>query len=144
MDLLSGAILAFAVLETLNVILLYFAPESTKGNGVGAFRAFEESKDDPEIHAFVEYLVNWVAGSKLIFISLLIVVAFVGNTETKVLSIIALLLSILTFYWRLYPAIKKLDNQNQIVPKGYSRTLAKMIAGFIGVFGIALIIHFVR
>jgi hypothetical protein len=142
-DILSVAILAFVVLETLNVLLLYFAPESKKGNGVGVFRAFKMSKDDPEFHTFVVYLVNWIAGSKLIFISLLIVIAFVGNSATKTLSIVALILSILTFYWRLFPAIKKLDNENQIDPKGYSRTLAKMIAGFIGTFGIVLIIYFV-
>ena len=143
-DILSVAILAFVVLETLNVLLLYFAPESKKGNGVGVFRAFKKSKDDPEIHTFVVYLVDWIAGSKLIFISLLLVIAFVGNSATKILSIVALIPSILTFYWRLFPAIKKLDSENQMDPKGYSRTLAIMIAGFIGAFAVVLIIHFVR
>jgi hypothetical protein len=59
---------AFIMLELTNVISLYLNPETKKGNSIGVFKAWEKSKDDPEIHHFIEYLVNWIAGTKLIFI----------------------------------------------------------------------------
>ena len=65
--LLTVAIMAFLALESLNIAVLYFQPASRLGNGVGVFNAFERSKADPEIHALVGYLVNWVAGTKLIW-----------------------------------------------------------------------------
>ena len=138
MPILSIAIALFAVLETLNVIMLYFTPGTRKGNGVGVFNAYEKSKADPEVHALITYLINWVAGTKLIFIILLVVILITGNSTTKLFSVIGLILSILSFYWRLYPAIKSMDNKGNITPKGYSKTLGVMIAGFIGIFLIAL------
>ena len=71
MDILSIVILIFLLLETSNVIMLYFVPETKKGNGIGVFNAYEKSKNDPEVHALVKYLIIWVAGTKLIFIALL-------------------------------------------------------------------------
>jgi len=142
MDILSIVIVIFLVLETSNVFMLYFTPGTKKGNGMGAFKAYEKSKADPEVHEMVKYLINWVAGTKLIFIALLIVILFTAGTTTKYISVIALVLSIFTFFWRLYPAIKKMDNANQIDPKGYSKTLGYMIAGFIAVFVGALLWYF--
>lgn len=132
------AIIGFLILECLNVLLLYFDPGSKRGNGVGVFTAWEKSKQDPDVHAFVKYLVNWVAGTKLIFIALLIVIVITGSRTTQIFAIAALILSILTFYWRLYPMIKKMDKAGTIQPKGYSKSLGAMIAGFIFVFGIVL------
>jgi len=143
MNILSIVIVLFVVLETLNVLMLYFTPGTRRGNGVGVFNAYEKSKSDPEVHAFVRYLINWVAGTKLIFILLLIVILLTGSRVTKIYSVIGLILSILTFFWRLYPAVKTLDNDNQITPKGYSRTLGMMIAGILGVLSIALILFLV-
>jgi len=143
MNILSIVIILFLVLETLNVMLLYFTPGSTRGNGMGAFKAFEKSKSDPEIHSMVTYLVNWVAGTKLIFIALLVVVLITGNETTQIFSVVALILSIALFYWRLYPIIKKMDAKDQITPKGYSKTLAIMIGVFILVFVAALVIFLV-
>ena len=54
-------------METANVATLYFFPGSKYANGVGVFKAWEGSKQYPEIHKFVQYLVNWVAGTKLLF-----------------------------------------------------------------------------
>jgi hypothetical protein len=51
--------------------------------------------------------------------------------------------SIFSFYWRLYPIIKSLDADGRITPAGYSRTLGLMIAGFIGLFAIALTWHLI-
>jgi len=140
MDILSIAILLFVVLETSNIILLYFFPTSKKGNGLGIFNAYEKSKKDEEVHLLVKYLVNWVAGTKLIFIMLLIVILIFSNELTKIFSVIALVLSILSFYLRLYPIIKEMDKKNQITPKGYSKTLGIMISTFIFIFVISLLI----
>ena len=64
----------FIILECTNVVALYLFPGSRYANAIGIFNAWEKSKQDPEIHRFVRYLVNWVAGSKLIFILLLVVI----------------------------------------------------------------------
>lgn len=141
MDILSIVIIIFAVLETSNIVMLYFTPGTRKGNGMGVFDAYERSKKDPEIHALVQYLINWVAGTKLIFIALLVVILITGSESTRVYSVVALIFSILTFYWRLYPIMKKLDDAGQITPKGYSKTLGIMIAGFVTVFIVALVVY---
>ena len=54
-------ILAFMLLELSNVLAMYFAPGSKYANAVGVFSAWEKTKQDPEIHNFVRYLVDWVA-----------------------------------------------------------------------------------
>lgn len=141
MDILTIVIIAFLVLETLNVFLLYKMPKSTKGNAVGVFKAYDKALNDPEIKEFVTYLINWVAGTKLIFIVLLIGIVITGNPETKVFTGIALVFSIATFFTQLYPLIKKMDSEGKLKVKGYSKTLGVMIAAFIVVFAIALVIY---
>ena len=111
---------------------------------MGFFNAYEKSKRDPEVRALVSYLVNWVAGTKLIFIVLLIGILITGNAATKVFTAIALIFSITTFFSRLYPALKKMDEKGQITPHGYSRTLSIMIAVFIATFTVAVIIYLVN
>jgi len=141
-NILTIVITMFVVLESLNILMLYFTPGTRKGNGMGVFDAYEKSRENPEVFALVKYLINWVAGTKLIFIALLIVILITGSSTTKLFSVIALILSIFSFFWRLYPTIKKMDGDGQITPAGYSKTLAIMIASFIGVFAIALILYF--
>ena len=68
MTLMRIAIVGFLILETANIVALYFFPGERVANSVGVFKAWEKSKSDPDIHNFVKYLVNWVAGTKLIFI----------------------------------------------------------------------------
>jgi len=140
MKLISAAIIAFLVLEFLNILILYFAPGSKLGNGMGFFKGFEKAKKDPDNFAMLSYLVNWVAGTKLIFIALLIVILITGDDTTKIFSLVALILSIATFYWKLFPIIRSLDKRGQIDPKGYSRTLAIMITSFLAVFITVLVI----
>lgn len=142
MTLITIAILLFIVLETLNIIILYFTPTSKKGNGVGIFKAYEKSKEIPEVHALVKYLINWIAGTKLIFIALLIVIVLTADEFTQTLSVTALILSISSFFWRLYPSIKRMDKRNEISPKGYSKTLGIMIFSFLAVFTSALLISY--
>ena len=128
------AIGVFIGLESMNVIFLYFFPDQKLANGMGVFKAWEVSKSDPQIHALVRYLTNWVAGSKLIFLLLLLVILFTAGDQSLILTSIALALAISSFYWRLYPEIKAMDDQGQIDPSGYSRTLAVMIGIMILIF----------
>lgn len=139
MDIIVIVIALFILLESLNVLTLYFNPGSQMSNGVGVFDAWERSKADPVMHQFIRYLVYWVAGTKLIFIALLLVILLTGNEITKQLTALALIVSIASFFWRLYPIIRSLDKQNHITLPGYSKTLGVMIAVFIGTFVMALI-----
>ncbi len=134
MNILTIVIIGFLIMETANVATLYFFPGSKYANGVGVFKAWEGSKQYPDIHDFVKYLVNWVAGTKLIFIFLLIVILYSGNENILLLTTVALVASILSFYWRLFPLIRKMDRESQIEPKNYSTVLGLMILGFIIVF----------
>ena len=118
-------------------------PSSRIGNGIGVFNALEESKKSEEISPFVGYLINWVAGTKLIFVMVGIVIIIFGNEKTQLYTVIAFIISILSFYWRLFPTFKKLDKLGQITPKGYSKTLNIMILSFIVMFVIVLVIYFV-
>lgn len=138
MNIITVVIIGFLFLEATNVATLYFFPESKYANGVGVFKAWEKSKSDPEIHNFVKYLVNWVAGTKLIFILLLIVILYEADNQTLILTGIALVISIASFFWRLFPLIRKMDREGQINPKNYSAILGWMILGFILIFLTAL------
>jgi hypothetical protein len=140
MNILSVVIIGFIILESANVLTLYFFPGSKYANGVGVFKAWEDSRQYPEIHNFVKYLVNWVAGTKLIFIFLLIVILFSGDENTLLLAAVALMASILSFFWRLFPLIRKMDRDSQIEPKNYSTVLGLMILGFIIFFLIATLV----
>lgn len=142
-DVISIVLIVFGVLELANVLLLYLAPGSRKGNSMGFFTAYEKSKQDPEVHALVSYLVNWVAGTKLIFIVLLIGILITGNPATKVFTAIALIFSILTFFSRLYPVLRTMDERGELTPHGYSRTLRYMIIGFIATFAVAVAIYLI-
>ena len=130
----------FVFLESANVIALYFFPDSKMANSVGIFKAWEKSKGDPEIHDLVKYLVNWVAGTKLIFILLLLVLLIRSDEQSLLFSGAALVLSIVTFFWRLYPLVKKMDQDGQIAPKNYSKVLGWMILAMLIVFSISILI----
>jgi len=140
MNILTIVTIGFLIMEATNVATLYFNPGSKLANGVGIFNAWEKSKSDPEIHNFVKYLVNWVAGAKLIFIMLLIVTLLTGDDQTLIYTAAALVISIASFFWRLFPLIRKMDREGQISPQKYSTVLGWMIAVFILVFLVAFII----
>ncbi len=142
MSLLSIAILIFIVIESANVAILYFWPGSQIGNGVGVFNAFHNSESE-EQRLFTSYLVNWVAGVKLIFIFLLAVILVIGTEQVKLWTVVAMILSIATYFWRLHPTIKKLDAMGCITPKGYSKALGWMITVFMLIFTAALITHII-
>jgi hypothetical protein len=142
MSLLLVVAIVFVLMEFSNVLVMYFRPGSTKANSVGVFNAWEKSKQDPEIHNFVKYLVNWVAGTKLIFLALLTVIILLGTPVVQFYGILALVVSIATFYWRLYPLIRTMDREDQVTPKNYSRTVAAMILVMIIIFSLALVLQY--
>jgi hypothetical protein len=134
MNLLTTITIAFLILEASNVAALYFFPGSKYANAMGVFKAWKQSKNHPEIHDLVRYLVNWVAGSKLIFILLLIVILVAADERTLIFAALSLVISIASFFWRLFPLIRKMDREGQIEPSNYSAVLGWMIAAFILVF----------
>jgi hypothetical protein len=127
-------IVVFIFLELSNVVMLYFAPGSKKANAIGVFDSWEKSKQYPEIHEFIKYLVNWIAGSKLIFIFLLVGILIIREREIQQVSLVALAIATLSFYWRLFPLIGKMDKRGEISPKNFSVILGIMIFIFIIAF----------
>lgn len=144
MTLMMIVIAGFLVLETTNVVALYFFPDTKLANSIGVFNAWEKSKGDPEVHNFVKYMVNWVAGTKLIFILLLVVILLTADEQTLLLTGIALVLSIAVFFWRLFPLVRKMDRDDQIDPKNYSAVLGWMILGMIIILSAAAILLVIR
>jgi L-asparagine transporter-like permease len=140
MNMISVVIIGFIVLEATNVVALYFFPGTKYANSVGTFKMWEKSKQDPEMHDFVKYLVNWVAGTKLIFLLLLVVILFTADAQGLFYTGVALVISISSFFWRLFPLIRKMDQDDQIDPKNYSAILGLMISVFVMVFLAALLI----
>ncbi len=130
-------IIAFLLLELSNVIALYFFPGSKMANAVGVFTAWDKSKLHPEIHDFIKYLVYWVAGAKLVFLLLLAVIIFFGSEEIQRYSLISLGAATLSFYWRLFPLIRRMDRSGQIQPRNYSLILGGMIFVLISLFALA-------
>ncbi len=106
-------LLVFILLEFSNVLALYFFPGSKMANAVGVFTAWEKSKQYPEIHDLMRYLVYWVAGAKLIFLFLLGLIVVFADIKLQQLSLVALGLATLTFYWRLFPLARKMDLEGQ-------------------------------
>jgi hypothetical protein len=142
MTFLKIVIGVFVLLEVGNVVILYFMPDSKLANAMGYFKAWEQSKSDPQVHEMAKYLVNWVAGTKMIFILLLIIFLIRGDAQTLPIVGAAMVLSISSFFWRLFPSIKAMDEKDQIEPKGYSRTLLGMIIGMVVLFAAATLFAF--
>ena len=140
MNAVAVVTIAFLLMEASNVLTLYFFPGSKMANGVGVFKAWEKSKQDPEVHDLVRYLVNWVAGTKLIFILLLIVILATAPQTTLLWTAAAMLVSIASFFWRLFPLIRKMDRAGQIDPANYSAVLGWMITAMMAVFLAALVV----
>ncbi|MBD1209797.1 MAG: hypothetical protein H9535_15295 [Ignavibacteria bacterium] len=127
-------IVVFMVLEVANVLALYFAPGSKYANAPGVFTAWEKSKQYPEIHDFIRYLVFWVAGAKLIFLLLLAAIIVFGDVNLQEMTLPALAIATASFFWRLFPLIRQMDKSGHIEPKNYSIILGVMIFVFIAVF----------
>ncbi len=141
MGILDIAIIIFIVLEALNVIIIYTKPEFKYGNGMSPFRQWEELKKSQATKLFARYMANWVAGSKVIFIALLLAILLTAGEQTKLYAVIAMIPAIALYYIKLHPIIKELDGMDEIIPKGYSKVLCIMITVFVAIFGVAAILH---
>jgi len=95
------------------------------------FPAWEKSKSDPDIHNLMRYLTIWVAGSKLIIIALLIVILAQGNKQLVTIAGFTMVVSMLPFYFGLFPTMKKIDDNDQVDPKGFSMRLGFTITALI-------------
>ena len=120
MTFLTIVIFAFLLLEIANAYILFFKPDSRQVHGMGMFPAWEKSKNDPAIHNLMKYLITWVAGSKLILATLLIVILIWGDQQLVSIAGFALVISMSPFYFGLFPAMKKIDDNDQVLPKGFS------------------------
>ena len=143
MLVLQIAILLFVLMELSNVIILYRKPDFKYGNSMRVFCAFRALQPQSDAYIFVKYLVNWVANCKLIFLTMLVVVAVWGDLIVLRWAVFATILSIGIFFFTLYPLMKKLDDHNEITPKGYTKTLSMMILSFMLMFTVALIASFI-
>jgi len=144
MTFLIIVIIGFLLLEISNVIVLFFIPDSKQVHGMGMFPAWEKSKSDPDVHNLMRYLTIWAAGSKLIIVALLIVLLIWGNKQLITLAGFALVISMSPFYFGLFPAMQKIDKNNQVDPKGFSvrlgftitvLILALLIGSILALFG---------
>ncbi len=129
MTALQVTLLVFALTESLSILELYFMQDRCMFNGVAMFSGWEISKEVPEVHGMVCYLVNWVAGMKLIVVGLLVVLALTAPTQTLLLVGLALFLAVASFFWRMFPLANKFDQFGFIRPKGRARTMGLMVAG---------------
>ena len=140
MNILQIIIIVFCVLELLNILVLYTKPSMKEGNGVGVFKVMHELQEGDQVFALVKYLINWVANVKLIFVALAITIVIFGTEIVQFHATLALMFSTFMFYITLYPILKKLDDENLLITKGYSKTLAYTILSFIIMFIIAIIV----
>lgn len=142
MNIFQIAILIFTVIETLNILTLYFNSHSKLGNGIGVFNAYTKDQDE-DTRMLLKYLVNWVAGTKLIFVMLGLVIVFFGTYETQLYAMIAYIISILSFYLKLFPSVRKMDQLGYLDPKGYSKMLNLMIIFILSLFIIAFVVEII-
>ena len=105
-----------------------------------SFSGWEKSKADPEVHILVRYLVNWLAGVKMIAIGLVLVLVFMVPESVTLLGAIALVITVSSFYWRLSPMLRAADVAGLVTPRGHAKRLSIMVAGLelSLVFGIAV------
>lgn len=133
-------ILIFILLESANVITLYFFPESTYANGIGVFHAWKKAQADPELGRFARYMVNWVAGTKLIFLLLLVVILWTADAQTLQWVSAVMALAIASFFWRLFPLIRQMSRHKEITPANYDQMLGVMIAVMVAAFALAAVL----
>lgn len=143
MNALQICLLVFVIIETLNMLELYFMQDKCVFNGICLFSGWDKSKEDPEVHRLVRYLLNWLAGMKMLVVGLVLVLIFTAPKQTLLLSAISMVITIGSFYWRMYPMISKADDEGQLKRKGRSRMLGKMVAGLQFSFIITIIIELV-
>lgn len=144
MIILNTVLATFIVLELFNLLVLYMNPSMKKANGIGVFNAWNKSKKDPEIHSLIRYLAYWVAGTKLIIISLLLVILILAEPTLKIIAVGVLALTITSFYWKMFPIIKQMDRDGNITPTGYHKTLSVIIIVITLALGLSALIAYMN
>ena len=114
MNAIQVSFLVFAIIEILNMLELYFMQDNCMFNGICLFSGWEKS-----------------------------VLIFTAPKQTLILSAISMVITIGSFYWRMYPMICKADDAGQIKRKGRSRLLGTMVAGLQFSFIVTIIIEMV-
>jgi hypothetical protein len=109
---------------------------------VGVFNSFVNQEDEGT-KDLMTYLIYWVAGTKVIFISLLVVIIFFGSELLKQVTTIVLTASIGLFYLKMYPLVQKIERDGGISTKNYSRNLAIIIGIFMLGFIISLVLNII-
>lgn len=141
---LKVVMFGFILLEVSNAYVLFFVPESSKVHGMGMFPAWQKAKADADIHNLLRYFTFWVAGSKLIMSALLVIILFWGGDLLVTITGFALSLSMLPFYFGLFPTMKKIDENDQVTPKGFANQLAFTITSLIIAFFIGALVTLLR
>jgi len=139
--IVSIVIMIFVILELFNVLALYFKPDFDKANAMGPFKQWKEYENEP-IADLLHYMAYWVAGSKLIFIFLLLIIISFGTAELQIISLVGLVIAILSYFWKLSPLMHKMDKDGHIIPTGYSKTLDSMIIIFVASLSVAGLLQF--
>jgi hypothetical protein len=140
MTLITIVTIAFMVLESLNILMMYLKPEFKYSNGIGVFNGWDMSKGNEEVHGLAKYLVRWVANTKLIFIGLLIVILAIGTHEVQLYSMLVMAVTTAAFFFALFPLIRKLDKKGHITPKNYSLILFLEVFLITGAFTTAFVL----
>jgi len=68
------------------------------------------------------------------------VILITADERTLIFTAIALVISIASFYWRLFPLIKKMDKNDQIEPNNYSTVLGWIILAILLGFIVAILL----
>ena len=127
MSAIQVTLLVIASVEVLSVLELYFMQDRCIFNGVAMFKVCVLARKDPDLFGMVRYLVNWVAGVKLIVIGLIVVIVFTAPANTILYAAISMIFTIASFFWRMFPMSRKFDEAGLIEPKGRSKMLGIMV-----------------
>jgi hypothetical protein len=144
MNAIQVSFLVVLAIEVLSVLELYFMQDKAVFNGVSIFSGWDISKEVPEVHELIRYLIHWVAGVKLIVIGLLLVLALTAPTQTLIYAGVMLILAISSFFWRMFPTIRKHDRAGLIEPRGRSQMVGMMVLGFEAALIASVMIEVVR
>lgn len=139
--ILNLAIILFVLLETMNALILFLKPDFSYGNSMASFKSWTDVQKNEQGFLFAQYLVNWIANCKVIFIMLLVVILILGDERIKMIAIMVTIVSIGMYFITLHPILRKLDGMGKLNPPGYSKTLGFMIGGFMVMFTLALVLH---
>ena len=129
MTAIQVTLLVIMTVEVLSVLELYFMQDRCVFNGVAMFKVCAAARKDPELFGLIRYLVNWVAGVKLIGIGLMGVIVFTAPENLLIYAAVAMVLAIASFFWRMFPMSRQFDDAGMIEPQGRSRMLGWMVVG---------------